>query len=255
VDLSKPFIDPVVVATAVSYHDAALVVVKIHQTDTTGFELRLQPWDESNRSHASEAVGYLAIERGRFRSADGAALESGTVDTDPAYPVHSIVFSQPFWGIAVVMTGLVNTQGPMAVTGRPTLISEKEFQFQLQPQGPSASLGALQTVTYVAWEPSIGTFVDLAFEVNKTQSVIRWQFSTLKFKEIFPEAPMLLADVQSSQGGSPINVRRERKDLGSVDLKINDAPDLNAEGVTSQDTDIVGHIVIRYCNSLVGRTS
>ena len=34
--------------------------------------------------------------------------------------------------------------------------------------------------------------------------------------------------------------------LGSVDLKINDAPDLNAEGVTSQDTDIVGHIVIRY---------
>ena len=36
--------------------------------------------------------------------ADGAALESGSVDTDPAYPVHSIAFGQPFRGIPVVVT-------------------------------------------------------------------------------------------------------------------------------------------------------
>ena len=35
------------------------------------------------------------------------------------------------------------------------------------------------------------------------------------------------------------------KDLGSVDLKIDDAPGLNAEGATAQGTDIVGYIIIR----------
>jgi hypothetical protein len=245
VNLRKPFTDPVVVAKALSYHDAALAVVKIRQTDATGFELRLQPWGKSNLSHASETVGYLVIERGRFRLADGTSLESGTVDTDPVYPMYSIAFSQPFRGVPVVMTGLTNTQESMAVTGRPTLISEKGFQFQLQPKGISASLGALQTISYVAWEPSMGTFDGLTFEVNKTPSVTRGQFSTLIFEEIFADAPVFLADIQSSQGGSPINVRREHKDTGSVDLKIDDAPDLNAEGATSQDTDVVGYIVIR----------
>jgi hypothetical protein len=115
----------------------------------------------------------------------------------------------------------------------------------LQPQGPSPGLGALQTVSYVAWELSMGTFDGLACEVNKTQSITRGQFSTLIFEEIFTDAPVFLADMQSSYGGSPINVRREHKDLGRVDLKLDDAPDLNAEGATSQNTDVVGSIVIR----------
>ena len=59
--------------------------------------------------------------------------------------------------------------------------------------------------------------------------------------------------MQSSYGGSPINVRREHKDLGRVDLKLDDAPDLNAEGATSQNTDVVGYIVIRWWAELPRR--
>jgi hypothetical protein len=73
----------------------------MRQTDVTGFALRLQQWDESSRSHVSETVGYLVIERGRFRLVDGTSLETGTVDTDPEYPVHSIAFSQAFRGVLV----------------------------------------------------------------------------------------------------------------------------------------------------------
>jgi hypothetical protein len=138
----QAFTDSVVVAKALSYRDAALAVVKVRQTHATGFELHLQLGDESSCSHTSETGGYLVIERGRFRIADGTSLESGTVDTDPAYPEYSIAFSQAFRGVQVVMTGLTNTQEPMAVTGRPTLISEKGLQFQLRPQGPSPASAA-----------------------------------------------------------------------------------------------------------------
>jgi hypothetical protein len=143
VDLRKLFTDPIVVAKALSDRDSAPTVVKVRQTDATGFELRLQPWDESSRLPAPAMVSYLVVERGHFRLADGTSLESGTVDIDPAYPAQSIAFSQPFLGAPVVMTALTNAQEPMAVTGRPTQISERGFQFQLQPQGLSHNLDLL----------------------------------------------------------------------------------------------------------------
>ena len=68
---------------------------------------------------------------------------------------------------------------------------------------------------------------------------------TATFDLLTSDVSVLSADIQSSQGGSPNNVRREHQDLGSVVWKIDDAPDLNAAGATSQDTDIVGYIVIR----------
>jgi hypothetical protein len=93
VDFSKPFTDPVVVAKALSYRDAIPAVVEIRQTSATGFELRLQPWGKRSRPQSPETVGYLVIERRRFRLADGTSLESGRVATDPAYPMYSIAFS------------------------------------------------------------------------------------------------------------------------------------------------------------------
>ncbi|HXH12479.1 MAG TPA: LamG-like jellyroll fold domain-containing protein [Alphaproteobacteria bacterium] len=245
VDLSKPFTDPIVVAKTLSYREATPAVVSIRQTDATGFEIRLQPWDGGSRTLAPETVDYLVIERGRFRLAGGASLESGTIDADPAYPVHSIAFSQPFRLTPVVLTAITNAQESVAATGRPTLVSQKGFQFRLQPQGIPHSLDALQTISYLAWEPSKGALDDLAFEVNRTRDVTRWRFSTLTFTEPYADAPVFLADIQSSQGGSPINVRWEQKDLVGIDLKIDDVSDLDADRATPLSSDVVGYIVIR----------
>jgi len=245
VALSKPFSDPIVVAKAASYHHATPAVIGIRQIDATGFEIRLQAWNEGSRLPASGAVGYLVIERGRFHLADGTAVESGTIDANSAFSTYSIAFSRPFRAIPVVMTAITNSQESIAATGWPTLVHKRGFQFQLQPQGLPHSLDALQTISYLAWEPSRGILDDLAFEVNRTRDVTRWRFSTLTFTEGYADAPVFLADIQSSQGGNPINVRWEQKDLGGIDLKIDDAPDLNADRATPLSSDVVGYIIIR----------
>jgi PKD repeat protein len=245
VDLSKPFTDPIVVAKALSYHDATPAVVGIRQTDATGFELRLQPWDESSRAPTPEMVGYLVIERGRFQLADGTSLESGTVDTDPAYPVHSMAFSQPFRIAPAVMTATTTVQEAIVVTGRPMRVSKQGLQFHLQGRGRSHPLDGLQTVSYVAWEPSSGNLDGLVFEVDTTRTMTREQFQTISYQQSFATAPVFLADIQSSRGGNPINVRWDQKDLEGIGMKIDDAPDLDAEGAETHDTDVVGYILIR----------
>lgn len=245
VELRKRFVDPVVVAKALSYREAHPAVVRVRQVNETGFEISLQAWDDGRHPHAPEAVGYLVIERGRFHLADGTFLESGTVDTDPAYPMHSIAFSQSFRLVPVVMTAVTSGQDSGAVTGRPTRISQKGFQFHLQQQELSHSLDAVQTVSYVAWEPSTGTLDGYLFEVDKTRRVTRDQFSTIAFKEPFAATPVFLADIQSSRGGSLLNLRWEQKDLGGIDVKIDEAQDLDVDEAGPQDIAVVGYIVIR----------
>jgi PKD repeat protein len=244
VDLSKPFMDPVVVAKALSYRDATPAVVRIRQTDTTGFELRLQPWDDSGQPRPPETVGYLVIECGRFRLPDGTSVESGTFEPDPVYPMHSIAFSQSFLTVPVVMTAVTSALDSNVVIGRPTQVSKEGYHLHLQ-QALAHPLDAMQTVSYVAWEPSTGTLDALVFEVNRMQDVSGGQFSTISFKEIFADAPVFLADIQASRGGTPINVRWGHKDLGGIDVKIEDEPDLNVEGAGPQDSDVVGYILIR----------
>jgi PKD repeat protein len=245
VEFRKRFIDPVVVAKALSYREANPAVVRVRQVDQTGFEISLQPWVDGRQPHASEAVGYLVIERGRFRLADGTSLESGTVDTDPTYPRHSIAFGQAFRVTPVVMTAVTSVQDATPVIGQPTRITRKGFQFQLQQQGLSPNINAAQTVSYVAWEPSVGTFDGLSFEVSRTGSVRRDQFSTIAFKEPFTAIPIFLADLQASGATNALNIRWDRKDVDGIDVKIDATGDLEGDGAGRQDIAIVGYMLIR----------
>jgi hypothetical protein len=134
--------DPILVAKALSYRQAESAVVRVRQVHRTGFEISLQRWDDGRQRFAREIVGYLVIERGRCRLADGTCLESGTVDTDSAYPVHSIAFSQSFHSVPVVMTAVTGASDSNAVLGRPTQVSTKEHRCRRLYSDPIARRNA-----------------------------------------------------------------------------------------------------------------
>jgi hypothetical protein len=245
VGLHKPFVDPIVIAKAFSDHQGKPAIVQVRGVEPTGFEISLRSWDHAGQAPGREMVGFLVIERGRFSLADGTTLESGTVDINPAYPVHSLAFSPPFPAAPVVMTTVTNTMHSGVVIGQPSQVSSKGFQLRMQQQVQPQPVETLQTIAYIAWQPSTGTLDGLAFEVSRTQAVTRGQLSTLPFTDIFATTPVFLADLQSSGGGSPLNVRWEHKDLAGVDVKIDVAESLIGDEVQPQDGDVVGYILIR----------
>ena len=97
----------------------------------------------------------------------------------------------------------------------------------------------------MAWERSTGTLGGLTFEVDGAEGVTPGQFSPLTFKEAFAGPPVFLADIQSSAGGSPINVCWEHKDLDGIDVTIDDESDLNANSANPEDRQDVGYILIQ----------
>jgi hypothetical protein len=243
VEFQRPFADPVVVAKALSYHEASPAVVRIRGVDATGFELRLQSWQDPDEGLQPETAGYLVLERGRYALTDGTMLEAGKVEVNRRYPNMSLPFTRAFRHTPVVMTAVSNAPDAAAVTGRPSRISKHGFRFYLQFQDSDGPEEETETISYVAWEPSSGTIDGFTFEVGRTLEVRRDQLHTIAFREAFADAPIVLADFQGTQGGDPLNLRWGSKDLGRVDVKIDEAS--TVEGAVFTSFDVVGYLFIR----------
>jgi hypothetical protein len=236
-------VDPIVVAKAVSYHDASPAVVSIRGVDATGFELRLQSWQEGDGGRLPETAGYLVFERGRYRLADGVTVEAGSVEVSRQHPLVSLRFAQPFRVIPVVTTAVSSPLGNEALIGHPTRIGRQGFQFRSQPWATEKPGAGTDTIAYIAWEPSSGTIAGLSFQVGRSLAVRRDQFSTLAFDEVFSGAPIFLADIQAARGGNPLNLRWGSKDLAGIEVKIDEGP--AADGGMPRPIDMVGFMVLK----------
>jgi pSer/pThr/pTyr-binding forkhead associated (FHA) protein len=243
VPFNRPFTDPVVVAKALSYREAAPAVVEIQGVDTTGFELRLRSWQDVDEVHLPETAGYVVFEQGRYTLADGTTLEAGNVEVTRRDSDVSLAFTQPFRVTPVVMTAVPSAPGGEAISGRPTSISKRGFQFHFLPQASQEPEEIANTISYIAWEPSEGKINGLAFEVGRSNKVRRDQFHTLAFSDVFTDVPIFLADIQATQGSHPLNLRWEHKDLSGIDVKIDEAAPSDA--TTPTLIDVVGFIMLR----------
>jgi hypothetical protein len=243
VELTKRFVSPVVIAKALSYRQAEPAVIRMQNVDATGFDIRIQPWDDVEGVHAAEGVGYLVMERGRYLLDDGTLVEAETFETEGTKPFRAVTFGGRFNVLPVVITAVSSFNEVNAITGRPTRISKDGFQFRIHTQDLDQRIHTSETVSYIASEPSSASIDGLTFEVNRTKNIIRQEFRTISFTETFVGPPVFLADTQITKGGDPINLRWEYKGPDRVDVKIDQAQALDGEA--DQIPEVVGYVVIR----------
>jgi hypothetical protein len=242
VELTKRFVSPVVIAKALSYRQAEPAVIRMQNVDATGFDIRIQSWDDVEGVHAAEGVGYLVMERGRYTLDDGTLVEVETFETEGTKPFRAVTFGDKFNVLPVVITSVSSFNEVNAITGRPRHISKDGFQFRIHMQDLDQRIHTAETISYIASEPSSGSIDGLTFEVNRTKNIIRQEFRTISFTETFVGPPVFLADTQITKGGDPINLRWEYKGPDRVDVKLDQAQALDSEA--DQIAEVVGYIAI-----------
>jgi Fibronectin type III domain len=240
VELRKSFVDPIVVAKALSHQEPEPVAVQLRDIDDSGFEIRLQPRNE--RTHAPATVGYLVMERGSYRLADGTLLEGGIVEAGTTDDLTRIAFGQRFSARPVVMAAIVSGHEAKVVSGRPTMISNGGFRYRLETSSHHTSMDMPVSLAYVAWEPSWGTIDGLTFEVKRVSHVPYDLSHTIWFEEIFEATPVFLADVQGPADRGILGVRWEGKNFEGVMISI-DPPPPPSPG-TTQMPPVIGYIAI-----------
>ncbi len=241
VDFQQSFVDPVVVARALSSNGSDPAVIRIRNVQPDGFEMRVQEWDYLDGPHAQESVGYLVMERGSYTLDDGTLVEAGRFETAKTGSFGAVAFIRPFQEAPVVLTAVTSANEQDAVTGRTRRISTQGFEFCMQEQESNAKAHRSEIIDYIAWEPATGTVGQLEFEVGKTPDAVKHKFFSVQFEPPFQELPVFLAGMQSADGMDTANVRWRSKAPDSVEIQIDEEQSKNTE--TRHTREVVGYFV------------
>jgi len=235
------FSDPVIVATILTTDDSAPAVVRVRNLTGAGCEIRIQEWNYLDGVHGAETVGYLVIERGRYTLADGTQVEAGRLMTNKTGSFAVMAFSQPFRKVPVMAAAVSTVNEADTVTDRLRKISTQGFEFRMQEQKLNAQKHLSETICYVAWEPSSGTVNGMLFEVGRTQNSVTDAYQTIKFLQDYSEPPVVIADMQTTDGGDTANVRCRNGNLDGIEVQIDEEQSRNSE--TVHTTEVVGYLV------------
>ncbi len=241
VAFEKTFTDPVVVAGPLSNNGGQPALVRIRNVDPTGFEIRIQEWEYLDGYHADETVGYLVVEQGSYTLADGTRIEAANLDDFTAPSFREIAFTQPFNTIPVVMSTVTSVNDPAAVVDRMRTIHTGGFSCRLQEQEANTQDHGTERLSYIAWEPSAGTLDGTAFVVGRAGDEVKSRFTTVTFAAGVPSAPVMVADMQSTDGGDTANVRYRNLSGQSVDVKIAEEQSKNSE--TAHTDEVIGYML------------
>ncbi len=233
---------PIVVAKALSAQDATPATVRIRNIDSTGFEIRVQEWDYLYDTHGYETVSYLAMEPGSWQLADGTKIEANRLETNAAKFWESVVFKQPF-DINPVVLAAVNTEHEVdAVITRLKNIDVEQFQVRMYEQEINSKSHAVETISYIAWEPSTGTLDGVPFEVGMTPNKVKHKPYAIDYQSAFSVPPMFLADMQTTDGADTSNVRCRGNSANGIEVWIQEEQSKNSE--MRHTTETIGYMSI-----------
>ncbi|GEM_PF-3829677 len=256
VTLDRFFADPIVVAKPASQNEVDPAVVRIRNVTTRGFELKIQEWEYLDGEHADERVNYIVMERGNHVLNDGTRIEAGQFEASNTDAFESVLFVRPKAVPPVILSSVVSYNEEDAVTGRIKEIDEEGFQYLLQEQADGAAGHATETVSYIAWEASIGRQDGISFEVSCRGDAEVQQFQNIGFISSYAPSLLFVADLQTAEGSQAVNLRWRGKDKESIEVLIDQERSQPSES-TSASVEEIGYLVLSeqadaFCTSEPG---
>ncbi len=246
VRFERSFSDPVVVAGPMSDNGGHPAVIAIDGIDTTGFWLRIEEWDYLDDWHVPESLGYLAMERGVYELADGTRVEAGRLAAAAADAWTRVGFTGDFTTAPVVVAAVMSADDDQTVIARLHGIDTEGFDVRLYEQEANPPSARVETVSFIAWEPSVGEVNGLGFAVVRTAETLSDLPQPLQFEPAFGRPPVFIADIQTTNGGDPANLRGHNLSATGLTIGISEEQSLDAE--TSHTDEAVGYFVFGDSN-------
>jgi hypothetical protein len=175
VEFSEAFVDPIVIANAMSADGGASTFIGLHQVKPTGFEIRLQHESDAASASARAIAGYLVLERGTYTLADGSLVEAESVEVTWFEESHTLPFNRRFTSIPVVMTTVASGTAAELASSRVQAVTKGGLTVHLHGNASASRASAPHTLSYIAWEPSAGTLQGVVFETNNALGIVRGQ--------------------------------------------------------------------------------
>ncbi|HFQ90919.1 MAG TPA: tandem-95 repeat protein, partial [Desulfobulbus sp.] len=236
VNFDTPFLNPVVIARATSLNDPEPGVIRVRNVTTTGFELRFQEWDSLDGIHPAETVTYLVMEQGSFTLANGTMVEAGCFPATTTGTFAPVSFAKPMHRVPVVMTAVDTVNETDGVTTRIRNITAAGFEVMMQEQEANPAEHAPETACFIAWEPSSGTIGTMLYDVTTTADEITHNAVREKYPVQFPTPPLLLAEMESTDGADTAVLRVSANSVTGATLLVEEEQSRDSEEYHTTET-------------------
>ncbi|MEA2115043.1 MAG: hypothetical protein U9P36_06640, partial [Thermodesulfobacteriota bacterium] len=242
VDFTRTFANPVVIARLVSKNGNDPCVVRIDSVTGAGFDLRLQEYEYLDGTHVVEQVSFIIMEAGHYTLADGTQLEAGSMTIQATSAYDQVRLNGQFTTTPVVITSIASVNGENGVTARIRKVDPAGFGCKLQEQELTKSNHVPETVNYLAWEPSTGVDGGIRYEVATTGDRITHEATTVEFSSSFNQAPLVVSDMQTTDGGDTSTLRTLQ--VSSLDLQVMVEEEQSKDSEIKHTTEDAGFIAI-----------
>ena len=243
VNLTKSFINPVVIAKPLSYNGSDPATVRIKNVTPSSFKIRVQEWDYLNGTHTTEKVSYLVVEKGTW-TVGGNKLRASSFSTNKCGTASfaSVSFSPTTFSTTPVVLSSVGTfNGADAVVTRIKNVTKTGFKLTMQEQEKNIQSHTTEKIYWIAWEPGSGTIGGKAYQVAKA-SGINHNWKSVSFSPSFASTPALLVDLQTTNGTDPANLRYKDKTRHGFKIQVDEEKSSDSE--TTHANENIGYVAI-----------
>ncbi|WP_158547405.1 M10 family metallopeptidase C-terminal domain-containing protein [Rhodovulum sp. 12E13] len=238
VDFLQPLDTPEVVMGPLGFAGPDPAAVRVRNVTETGFEVQIDEWDYLDGGHATETISFLAIERGSHTLPDGTVIRAGSASADHGWTevTHGAMGATP-----VVLAQIVTWNGPQAATARLRDVTETGFRVTVQEEEGNDGLHAVEEIDWIVIDTGTVTGTGTDRHVALTGDEVTHVEQNVSFGGAFsgdPDAPALLAAMQSFDGSDPSTVRARSVDTEGAMLFVEE--ERSADPEMGHTTEVIG---------------
>ncbi len=240
VPFNATYTNPIVVAGPPSFANAEPCVVRLRNIDSTGFDIKLTEWNYQDGVHPEETITYLVMEKGRITLPDGSAVEAGSFTGTTKF--KTVLFTGIFAKEPVMLTTIASTNEADTISGRIRNIKSSSFDYYFREQEKNRNTHLKETVNFIAWEPGKGNIGSVQFEAATTAKAVTNTWYNVSFKQPFTEAPLMLADMQTTSNTDASALRMQNVTETGFQVKVEEEQSKDSE--VTHPAEMIGYLAI-----------
>ncbi len=238
ISFSEALTDAIVVMGPVTNSDGEEALTRVRNITDTGFEFQIMEWEHQDGIHALESVGWMALERGDFELADGRQISAGDVAANTGDRTET--FGSAFASAPTIFTELNSDNDDVTAATRLVARDGNGFTLRLQEEqsnpGPATRVRAAEDVDWVAIG-SGGSVADSLITGRTGDFVTHLDFDIDHAD--FDTTPVLLAQMDTTDGGDTANVRIRSQSEGNATIFVDE--ESSADSETNHTTENIGY--------------
>lgn len=224
----------VVVMGPLTLGDDAPATTRVRNVTDTGFEFQIDEWDYLDGVHGTETIGWMALSEGTHTLSNGQTLVAGTEEVGINF--ETVDIGQALTD-AVVIAEVTSVNEASAVGTRLRNVTSNSFDVQIEEE-EAGGLHTPETVSWIAIESGSATGLD----VVRTPDQVDDLADSFVFNTGFGTPPVLLADMQTTDGADTASTRVSSIDLTGVSLLVQEEASADTELVHTDE--VMGYVAM-----------